>query len=163
MEASLKQEKDKNEEVLVSHNTDLIDAAASLKHHQEELNNFSQWQCEAKHQFEVLEAGVSSLDLECHSKKAHIKSLEENFSELCSLMEEMESRLCRCADKENERSSSVEVKVEEEEVIKDEPLEYASNDEYQTPPMGVLQKLHLIKDVPDRVIHLSGPHSCCLE
>ena len=77
MEASLKTEKDKNEEVLVSHNMDLIDATTSLKCHCEELNIFSRWQCEAKHQFKVLEARVSSLDLECHSKEAHIELLED--------------------------------------------------------------------------------------
>ena len=75
-------------------------------------------------------ARVSSLDLECCSKEAHIESLEENVVELRSTMEEMESCLCCCADKENKRSSSVEVKVEEEEVIEDELLEYTSDDEY---------------------------------
>ena len=33
VEASLKAEKDKNKEILISHNVDLIDAALSLKCH----------------------------------------------------------------------------------------------------------------------------------
>ena len=158
MEASLKTEKDKNEEVLVSHNADLIDTTASLKRHQEELNNSSRWQREAMRRFEALEARVSSLDLEYRSKEICIESLEENIAELRSSLEEMESRLCWCADKENEEGSNVEVKVEEEE-----ELEYASDNKYRTPLMGVLRELRLIEDVLDQVAGPSSSRGCCLE
>ena len=127
MEVSLKVEKDKNEEVLTSHNTDLIDATTSLKRHREELNNFTRWQQEAKLWFEALEIKVNSLDHECNMRQECIYSLEDTIAELCSLMEEMESCFCRCTDKENERESKGE---EEEEVVKDNQLDYASDKEY---------------------------------
>ena len=49
-------------------------------------------------------------------------------------MEEMESHLCCCVDKENKR----ELEDEEEvgEVIEEDQLDYASDKEYQTPLMG---------------------------
>ena len=75
-------------------------------------------------------------------------------------MEEMESHPRHCTDKEYERESERE---EMEEAVEDNHLEYASEEEYQTPPMGVLQELCLIEDIPDCVVCPSSPHGCCLD
>ena len=130
----MKTEKAKNEEILVNHNADLIDAAASLTHHREELNNFSKWQQDAQHQFFDLESKVNSLDLEVHMCDNCISSLEDTIVELHSSMEEMESLLCQCADKEGRRTLE-EGEVREPSIKED--LEYASDGLYQTPPVEV--------------------------
>ena len=84
MEASLNVEKAKTEKILVSHDVDLIDAAASLKCHCEELNNFSKWQCDVQRQFFDLESKVNSLDLEVCMQDNCISSLEDTIAELHS-------------------------------------------------------------------------------
>ena len=87
-------------------------------------------------------------------KEDHISSLEDIVVELHSSMEEMESHLCHCADKEKGRELE---EGEVEDLTIDDILEYASNEEYCTPPMGVLQELHLIEDIPD----CSTPSNSC--
>ena len=154
VEASLKEEKAKNEKILVSHNVDLIDTAVLLTHHWEELNNFSKWQCDAQRRFFDLESKVNSLDLEVHLRDDQISSLEDTAVELRSLMEEMESRLCHCADKEGGRMLE-EGEIEEPAVKED--LEYASDDSYRTPPVEVVWELCLIEDIPD---HTAPSTSC---
>ena len=59
------------------------------------------------------------------------------------------SHLCHCADKEKGRELE---EGEVEDPAMDNTLEYASDNKYQTPPMGVPRELCLIKDVPDCVI-----------
>ena len=135
LEASLNIKKAKTEKILVSHDADLIDATASLKRYHEELNNFSKWQHDAQHQFFDLESKVNSLDLEVRRRDDCISSLEDTVMELHSSMEEMESCLCHCANKEGGRELE-EGEVEEPSVGED--LEYASNDSYQTPPVEVV-------------------------
>ena len=154
LEASLNIEKAKTEKILIIHDTDLVNAAALLKHYQEELNNFPKWQRDAQHHFFNLESKVNSLDMEVHMWDNCISSLEDAVAELCSLMGEMESCLCQCADKEGRRTLE-EGEVREPSVKED--LEYTSNNSYQTPPVEVVQELHLIKDVLD----CAGPSNSC--
>ena len=135
MEASLKTEKAKNKEILVSYNADLIDTAASLMCHQEELNNFSKWQRDAQHHFFDLESKVNSLDLEVCSRDDHISSLEDTVVELHSVMEEMESHFCHCTNKEGGRELE---EGEVEELATEGDLEYASDELYWTPPVEVV-------------------------
>ena len=88
-----------------------------------------------------------------------ISSLEDTVVELCSLMEEMESRLCHCANKESRRELE---EGEVEESATNEDLECASNNSYRTPPLEVVQELYLIEDIPDCVAPVNSC-GCSLE
>lgn len=140
--------------VLQNHSTDLGDASSSLKHHREEINCLSNHFKTLNAAFQKLEKKMDSMENKLVEKDDQISSLKDSVIELCSLMEEMESHLCCYANKEKGRESE---EGEVEDPAMDNVLEYASNEEYQTPPMGVLRELCLIKDIPN----CAGPSNCC--
>ena len=143
---SLNQKEKATIKVLQNHSVDLGDANGSLKHYCEDLNQLSEHYNSLNVTFQRIERKVDSMESELIKKDDWISSLEDINIKLCSLMEEMESCLCCCANKKKGRELE---EGEVEDPANNDVLEYTSDDEYQTPLMGVLRELHLIKDIPN--------------
>jgi hypothetical protein len=97
---------------------------------------------------------VATLEEANVEREGRINDLEAANDEKTALIESMSSKLCRCNSGEVVRTSGA-GSPEDPIEIEDEELEYASPEEYVTPPIAaVVTELVPIDEVDEEVFHL---------